>query len=89
MDNLENGLKLRVGEEVPIKRGWIKKHLLIYAGMINDRIASIVINNAYSHNSWAYNLYLHRYPYEVTTKYGKIYLLRFSADELVARLERL
>ena len=88
MESYNNDQRLKVGDEIPIKTGWLKKQSLIYAGMINDHTASIIINNTDAHNSWAYNLYVSKYPYEFGTKYGRVSVVHFNADELAVRTTR-
>jgi len=52
----EHGLK--IGESALIKRGIITKVSLIYAGIPNDKVYSLVISRSAGHNSLAYNLYI-------------------------------
>ena len=49
---------LRIGESALIKRGFITKVLLVYAGMTNEKEYSLAVNCSAGHNSWAYNLYI-------------------------------
>ena len=49
---------LRIGESVVIKRGIITKVSLIYAGIPNDKVYSLVVTRSAGHNSMAYNLYI-------------------------------
>ena len=52
----EHGLK--IGESALIKRGLITKVSLIYAGIPNDKVYSLVVSRSAGHNSLAYNLYI-------------------------------
>jgi len=52
----EHGLK--IGESALIKRGFITKVSLIYAGIPNDKVYSLVVSRSAGHNSLAYNLYI-------------------------------
>ena len=52
----EHGLK--IGESALIKRGFITKVSLVYAGMPNDKVYSLVVTRSAGHNSLAYNLYI-------------------------------
>ena len=52
----EHGLK--IGESALIKRGLITKVSLIYAGIPNDKVYSLVVSCSAGHNSLAYNLYI-------------------------------
>ena len=52
----EHGLK--IGESAVIKRGLITKVSLIYAGIPNDKVYSLVVSRSAGHNSLAYNLYI-------------------------------
>ena len=49
---------LKIGESAVIKRGLITKVSLIYAGMPNDKVYSLVVSRSAGHNSLAYNLYI-------------------------------
>jgi hypothetical protein len=49
---------LKIGDSALIKRGFITKVLLVYAGMPNDKVYSLAVNCSAGHNSWAYNLYI-------------------------------
>ena len=49
---------LKIGESVVIKRGFITKVSLDYAGMPNDSVYSLVVTCSAGHNSMAYNLYI-------------------------------
>ena len=49
---------LRIGDSALIKSGFITKVSLVYAGMPNDRVYSLVVTCSAGHNSMAYNLYI-------------------------------
>ncbi len=49
---------LRIGESALIKRGFLTKVLLVYAGMPNDKVYSLAVSSSAGHNSFAYNLYI-------------------------------
>jgi hypothetical protein len=49
---------LKIGESALIKRGFITKVSLIYAGMPNNKVYSLVVSCSAGHNSLAYNLYI-------------------------------
>ena len=49
---------LKIGEFALIKRGLMTKVSLIYAGIPNDRVYSLVVTRSAGHNSMAYNLYI-------------------------------
>lgn len=49
---------LKNGESAVIKRGLITKVSLIYAGIPNDKVYSLVVSRSAGHNSLAYNLYI-------------------------------
>ena len=50
--------QLKVGDSVQIKRGFITRIDLLYAGMPNDRTFSLVVTKTGGHMGMAYNLYL-------------------------------
>ena len=49
---------LILGQSVPVKRGLMTKVSLLYAGMPNDQILSLVVIRTAGHTGMAYNLYL-------------------------------
>jgi hypothetical protein len=49
---------LKIGESVLLKRGFMTKVTLIYAGTPNDKVYSLVVSRSAGHNSLAYNLYI-------------------------------
>jgi hypothetical protein len=49
---------LMIGESALIKRGIMTKVTLIYAGIPNDKVYSLVVSRSAGHNSLAYNLYI-------------------------------
>ena len=49
---------LKIGESTVIKRGIMTKVTLIYAGIPNDKVYSLVVTRSAGHNSMAYNLYI-------------------------------
>lgn len=49
---------LKIGDSAVIKRGLITKVSLIYAGIPNDKVYSLVVSRSAGHNSLAYNLYI-------------------------------
>ena len=49
---------LKIGESALIKRGFITKVSLVYAGIPNDKVYSLVVSRSAGHNSMAYNLYV-------------------------------
>ena len=50
--------QLKVGDSVQIKRGFITRIDLLYAGMPSDRTFSLVVTKTGGHMGMAYNLYL-------------------------------
>jgi hypothetical protein len=49
---------LKIGESALIKRGFMTKVSLVYAGIPNDKVYSLVVSRSAGHNSLAYNLYI-------------------------------
>ena len=49
---------LRIGESALIKRGFLTKVSLVYAGIPNDKVYSLAVRCSAGHNSLAYNLYI-------------------------------
>ena len=54
-----NEYKLKLGETSKVRPGFFKGTIsIVYAGMINESIFSVVVTWSYGHNSMAYNLYI-------------------------------
>lgn len=49
---------LKLGESVLIKRGFMTKVSLVYAGMPNEKTFSVVVTKTAGHMGMGYNLYL-------------------------------
>ena len=49
---------LKIGESAFIKRGFLTKVSLIYAGIPNEKVYSLVVSWSSGYNSLAYNLYI-------------------------------
>ena len=49
---------LKLGESVLIRRGFMTKVSLVYAGMPNEKTFSVVVTKTAGHMGMGYNLYL-------------------------------
>ena len=50
--------QLELGESIEIQRGLLTRTSVLYAGMLNDRVFSLVVTRVRGHQALAYNLYL-------------------------------
>jgi hypothetical protein len=79
--------RIRVGESAKIKRSFFSTHTLIYAGMISDRVYSLVITYSAGHNSMAYNLYVPVSTSEIHHEKAKLLVQNVTAQEISLRIE--
>ena len=76
----EHGLK--IGESALIKRGLITKVSLIYAGIPNDKVYSLVVSRSAGHNSLAYNLYIPTDQLQIEISDVKLTIESVSPNEI-------
>ena len=77
---------LKIGESALIKRGFITKVSLIYAGMPNDKVYSLVVTCSVGHNSLAYNLYIPMNQQRVELSNVNLTISNVSPSEIRLRI---
>ncbi len=77
---------LRIGDVAWIKRGWIYKRQLVYAGMPGDSVFSLVVMITEAHNSWSYNLFVPTDQREITVAGALVTVLSHSPEEIRIRI---
>jgi hypothetical protein len=55
---MESERELQIGESHMLKRSFMTSTGIIYGGMVNESVYSIVVTFSSGHNSLAYNLYI-------------------------------
>jgi len=79
---------LTIGGSARLRKRWVYKRELIYAGMPNDDVCSLVVMISEAHNSWAYNLFIPKGQREVTVEGARVTVLAQSREEIRIRIER-
>jgi hypothetical protein len=79
---------LKVGEEAKVKRGFITTNAVVYGGMPNDDVYSLIINWTSGNASAAYNLYYSRSQREFELLGGRMTVLDISSREIRFRFEK-
>ena len=78
-----NEYTLRLSETVKVRPGFFKSSVsIVYAGMLNDSILSIVVTWSYGHNSMVYNLFLPKNQKEISTPKGLVQVSFVSPEEI-------
>jgi hypothetical protein len=80
--------ELKINQSVPLKRWWLSKMHVLYAGMPNETTYSLVMTYTSSHNSIAYNLFIPKSQKEIDLIKGRLVVLRVNADSISFRHER-
>ena len=78
---------LRIGGCAQIKRGFITSHSVIYAGMLNDYLYSVVVTSSSGNKSMAYNLYVPKDHREIELPKGRLVVSRVSSRDMHFRYE--
>ncbi|MHC4439158.1 MAG: hypothetical protein ACYS3S_17520 [Planctomycetota bacterium] len=73
---------LKIGESALLKRGFMTKVTLIYAGIPNDKVYSLVVSRSAGHNSLAYNLYIPIDQRQIEISNIKLTMERVSPNEI-------
>jgi len=78
-----NEYKLKLGETTKVRPGIFKSSIsIVYAGMLNESIYSVVVTWSYGHNSMAYNLYIPKHEKEFLTPKGRVQVEYVSPEEI-------
>lgn len=80
---------LKVGGSVSVRRGFLfgTSYSVVYAGMLNDSIYSVVVEAFSGYRSWAYNLYLPKSQSEIELPKGRLIVLNVSPEEIRFRYQ--
>jgi len=77
-----NEYKLKLGETSKVRPGFFQGTIsIVYAGMLNESIFSVVIRWSSGNNSLAYNLYISNHQKEFFTPKGRIQVEYVSPEE--------
>ena len=78
-----NEYKLKLGETSKVRPGFFKGTIsIVYAGMLNESIFSVVVTWSSGHNSMAYNLYIPKHQKEFFTLKGRVQVEYVSPEEI-------
>ncbi len=78
-----NEYKLKLGETTKVRPGFLRAAVsIVYAGMLNESIFSIVVTWSSGHNSMAYNLYIPKHQKEILTPKGYVQVEYVSPEEI-------
>jgi hypothetical protein len=79
---------LKLGESVAVRRGWLSRRRITFAGEASPGVYSIVAEWSEVHNSAAYNIYFQKSQREFTLLGGRISILDATKHEIRFRFER-
>ncbi len=83
---MDYGLKL--GEWVVVRRGWLKRQRVMFAGELSPGVYSLVGEWTSAHNSAAYNLYFHKSQREFSMLGGRVVVVDVTKHGIEFRFER-
>jgi len=81
--------ELQINESVVVKRGWMVKLCVVYAGMPNESTYSLAITYTSCHNSIAYNIFVPKSQNEITLTRARLVVQRVTPTNISFRLENL
>jgi hypothetical protein len=73
---------LKLGETVAVRRGWLSRGRVLFAGEVGQGTYSIVAEWSMAHNSAAYNVYFHKSQREFPLLGGTITVADVSKHEI-------
>ena len=79
--------ELQINESVVVKRGWMVKLCVVYAGMPNDNTYSLALTYTSCHNSIGYNIYVPKSQSEVKLIKGRLVVQRVTPTHISFRIE--
>jgi hypothetical protein len=79
---------LKLGESVAVRRGWLSRRRVIFAGEVSPGVYSIVAEWSEVHNSASYNIYFQKSQREFPLLDGRISILDATKHEIRFRFER-
>ena len=75
--------KVKLGETSKVRPGFFKGSIsIVYAGMLNESLFSVVVTWSSGHNSMAYNLYVPMHEKEFFTPKGRVLVDYVSPEEI-------
>jgi hypothetical protein len=78
-----NEIKLQLSETAKVRPGVFRAAVsIVYAGMLNEEVYSLVITWSHGHNSMAYNLFIPLQQKEVLIPKGRIKVEYVSPEEI-------
>jgi hypothetical protein len=79
---------IRLGERTAVRRGWLKKYSILFAGEPSPGVYSVVTEWTNAHNSAGYNIYFHKNQREFQVFGGRITIVNVTMDEMRFRFEK-
>jgi hypothetical protein len=79
---------LKLGEWCVVRRGWLSKYSVMFAGEASSGVYSAVGEWSVAHNSAAYNIYFHKSQRDFPFLGGRVTVVDVSRHELRFRFER-
>ena len=79
--------ELQINEAVVVKRGWLVKLCVVYAGMPNESTYSLAITYTSCHNSIGYNIFVPKNRNETTLTRARLIVQRVTPTNISFRLE--
>jgi len=75
--------ELSIGERANIKVGWLTSETVVYAGMLNDNIFSLVRLDDSTTGGHGYNLYIPKTQKEISFESGKLRINEVNAEKII------
>lgn len=77
---------LKIGQSAWIKKGFLRKHAVHFAGMPSSEVYSLVITFTDDYNSMAYNIYVPANHREIDHPQARLEVLAVSPYEIRLRI---
>ena len=78
-----NKFKLKLSETAKVRPGFLRSSIsIVYAGMLNESIFSVVVTWSSGHNSMAYNLFIPKHQREFFAPIGRVQVEYVSPEEI-------
>ena len=79
---------LRLGEGVVVRRGWLARWRIFFAGAVSSDVFTLAVEWSQAHNSASYNIYFRKSQREFSIVGGRVTVLDVSRDEIRFRFDR-
>ena len=79
---------LKLGESVPVRRGWLSRRSVVYAGEVSPGVFSVVAEWSEVHNSAGYNIYFAKSQREFALLGGRITVHSVTKHEIRFTFDR-